>query len=67
MYDAMRFWLDRVAWPGFELMRYRVCLKIRIEHGRPDSAREKNAYGDPNIAHKYTDNLPGKFMKCCAK
>jgi len=56
MYDAMRFWLNRGA-AGFRLdavSRLFEDLNLHDDSILPG----KNAYGDPNIQHKYTDNLP---------
>ncbi|HET7150486.1 MAG TPA: alpha-glucosidase [Candidatus Acidoferrum sp.] len=56
MYDAMRFWLDRGV-AGFRLdavSRLFEDPKLRDDPILPG----KNAYGDPNILHKYTDNFP---------
>lgn len=56
MYDAMRSWLDRGV-AGFRLdaiSRLFEDLKLRDDPILPG----RNAYGDPNILHKYTDNLP---------
>jgi alpha-glucosidase len=56
MYDVVRFWLDRGA-AGF-----RVDAVSRLFED-PDLRDDPilpgtNPYGDPNIEHKYTDNLP---------
>jgi alpha-glucosidase len=56
MYDVMRFWLDRGV-GGFRLDA--VSRLFEDEQLRDDPiVPGKNAYGDPNIVHKYTDNLP---------
>jgi len=56
MYDAMRFWLDRGV-AGFRLDA--VSRLFEDPNLRDDPILPgKNAYGDPNIVHKYTDNLP---------
>lgn len=56
MYDAMRFWLDRGV-AGFRLDA--VSRLFEDPKLRDDPILVgKNAYGDPNILHKYTDNLP---------
>jgi len=56
MYDAMRFWLNRGA-AGFRLDA--VSRLFEDPNLRDDPILPgKNAYGDPNIQHKYTDNLP---------
>lgn len=56
MYDAMRFWLDRGA-DGFRLDAVSRLFEDPNLHDDP-ILPGKNAYGDPNIQHKYTDNLP---------
>lgn len=56
MYDAMRFWLDRGA-AGFRLDAVSRLFEDPNLHDDP-ILPGKNAYGDPNIVHKYTDNLP---------
>ena len=56
MYGAMRFWLDRGV-AGFRLDA--VSRLFEDPNLRDDPMLPgKNAYGDPNIQHKYTDNLP---------
>ena len=57
MYDAMRFWLDRGV-AGFRLDAVSRLFEDPNLHDDP-ILPGKNAYGDPNIQHKYTDNLPG--------
>jgi alpha-glucosidase len=56
MYDAMRFWLDRGV-AGFRLDAVSRLFEDLNLHDDP-ILPGKNAYGDPNIQHKYTDNLP---------
>jgi alpha-glucosidase len=56
MYDAMRFWLDRGA-AGFRLDAVSRLFEDPNLHDDP-ILHGKNVYGDPNIQHKYTDNLP---------
>jgi len=56
MYDAMRFWLKRGA-AGFRIDAVSRLFEDPNLHDDP-ILPGKNAYGDPNIAHKYTDNLP---------
>ncbi|HVH72083.1 MAG TPA: alpha-glucosidase [Candidatus Dormibacteraeota bacterium] len=56
MYDAMRFWLDRGV-AGFRLDAVSRLFEDPNLHDDP-LLPGKNAYGDPNIQHKYTDNLP---------
>jgi alpha-glucosidase len=56
MYGVMRFWLDRGV-AGFRLdavSRLFEDPELRDDPILPGT----NAYGDPNILHKYTDNLP---------
>jgi alpha-glucosidase len=56
MYNAMRFWLDRGV-AGFRVdavSRLFEDPQLRNDVVVPGV----NAYGDPNIRHKYTDNLP---------
>src|SRR5215831_10151097 len=56
MYDAMRFWLDRGV-AGFRVDAVSRLFEDPNLHDDP-ILPGKNAYGDPNIQHKYTDNLP---------
>jgi alpha-glucosidase len=56
MYDTMRFWLDRGA-AGYRLDAVSRLFEDPNLHDDP-ILPGKNAYGDPNIQHKYTDNLP---------
>ncbi len=56
MYDAMRFWLERGV-AGFRIDAVSRLFEDPNLHDDP-ILPGKNAYGDPNIAHKYTDNLP---------
>lgn len=56
MYDAMRFWLDRGV-AGFRIDAVSRLFEDPNLHDDP-ILPGKNAYGDPNIQHKYTDNLP---------
>ena len=56
MYQAMRFWLDRGV-AGFRLDAVSRLFEDPNLHDDP-ILPGKNAYGDPNIVHKYTDNLP---------
>lgn len=56
MYGVMRFWLDRGV-AGFRIdavSRLFEDPRLRDDVIVPGT----NAYGDPNIRHKYTDNLP---------
>jgi alpha-glucosidase len=56
MYDVVRFWLDR----GVSGFRIDAVSRLFEDPGLHDDPilPGKNAYGDPNIQHKYTDNLP---------
>jgi len=56
MYDVMRFWLDRGA-AGFRIDAVSRLFEDPKLHDDP-ILPGKNAFGDPNIQHKYTDNLP---------
>jgi len=56
MYDVMRFWLKRGA-AGFRVDAVSRLFEDPNLHDDP-ILRGHNAYGDPNIQHKYTDNLP---------
>ncbi|MGB8325527.1 MAG: alpha-glucosidase, partial [Candidatus Acidiferrum sp.] len=56
MYDVMRFWLDHGV-AGFRLDAVSRLFEDPNLHDDPIVAGT-NAYGDPNIVHKYTDNLP---------
>src|SRR5258708_36371555 len=56
MYDVMRFWLDRGV-AGFRIDAVSRLFEDPNLYDDP-ILPGKNAYGDPNIAHKYTDNLP---------
>lgn len=56
MYQVMRFWLDRGV-AGFRLDAVSRLFEDSNLHDDP-ILPGKNAYGDPNIVHKYTDNLP---------
>jgi len=56
MYDVVRFWLDRGV-AGFRIDAVSRLLEDPNLHDDP-ILPGKNSYGDPNIEHKYTDNLP---------
>jgi alpha-glucosidase len=56
MYDAMRFWLDKGA-AGFRIDAVSRLFEDPNLHDDP-ILPGKNAFGDPNIQHKYTDDLP---------
>ena len=56
MYDVIRFWLDRGV-SGFRVDAVSRLFEDPNLHDDP-ILPGKNAYGDPNIQHKYTDNLP---------
>jgi alpha-glucosidase len=56
MYDVMRFWLDKGA-AGFRIDAVSRLFEDPNLHDDP-ILPGKNAFGDPNIQHKYTDDLP---------
>jgi alpha-glucosidase len=56
MYDVMRFWLDKGV-SGFRMDAVSRLFEDPNLHDDP-ILPGTNAYGDPNIEHKYTDNLP---------
>jgi alpha-glucosidase len=56
MYDAMRFWLDRGV-AGFRVDAVSRLFEDPNLHDDP-ILPGTNAYGDPKIVHKYTDDLP---------
>ena len=56
MYDVLRFWLDRGA-SGFRMDAVSRLFEDPNLHDDP-ILPGTNAYGDPNIQHKYTDDLP---------
>ena len=56
MYDVLRFWLDRGV-AGFRIDAVSRLFEDPALHDDP-ILPGTNAYGDPNIEHKYTDNLP---------
>ncbi|HEY1483335.1 MAG TPA: alpha-glucosidase [Candidatus Acidoferrum sp.] len=56
MYDVMRFWLNHGV-AGFRLDAVSRLFEDPNLHDDPIVAGT-NVYGDPNIVHKYTDNLP---------
>ena len=56
MYEAMRFWLDRGV-AGFRLDAVSRLFEDPNLHDDP-ILPGTNAYGDRNIQHQYTDNLP---------
>ena len=56
MYDVMRFWMDKGV-SGFRL----DAVETLFEDPKltPDPVKPgKNAYGDPNVEHVHTTNLP---------
>jgi alpha-glucosidase len=56
MYDVMRFWMDKGV-SGFRLDA--VDALFEDPDLTPDPVRPgKNAYGDPNVEHLHTSNLP---------
>jgi len=56
MYDVMHFWLDRGA-AGFRMDAVSRLFEDPNLHDDP-ILPGTNAFGDPNIQHKYTDDLP---------
>ncbi len=56
MFDAVRFWLDRGV-SGFRIDAVSRLYEDPNLHDDPILPGH-NVYGDPNIEHKYTDNLP---------
>lgn len=56
MYDVLRFWLDKGA-AGFRMDAVSRLFEDPNLHNDP-ILPGKNAFGDPNIQHKYTDDLP---------
>jgi alpha-glucosidase len=56
MFDVVRFWLERGA-AGFRIDAVSRLYEDPNLHDDP-ILPGRNAYGDPNIEHKYTDNLP---------
>src|SRR5260370_20281034 len=56
MYDAMRFWFKRGV-AGFRIDAVSRLFEDPELHDDP-ILPGRHAYGDPNISHKYTDNLP---------
>lgn len=56
MYGVMRFWLDR----GVAGFRVDAVSRLFEDPGLHDDPGlpGTNAYGDPNIKHQYTDDLP---------
>ena len=56
MYDVARFWMDRGV-AGFRLDAITTLFEDSSLHDDPVKTGT-NEFGDPNIDHKYTDNLP---------
>jgi alpha-glucosidase len=56
MMDVLRFWMDRGV-AGFRIDAVSRLYEDANLHDDP-LLPGTNAYGDPNIEHKYTDNLP---------
>lgn len=56
MYDVARFWMDRGV-AGFRLDAITTLFEDPSQHDDPVKPGV-NEFGDPNIDHKYTDNLP---------
>ncbi len=58
MYDVMRFWMDKGV-SGFRLDAVDTLFEDPNLHDDPIvEAGKKNAFGDPIVEHKYTENLP---------
>jgi alpha-glucosidase len=57
MYDVMRFWMDKGV-SGFRLDAVDTLFEDPNLHDDPIEEAGKNAYGDPKVKHKYTENLP---------
>ena len=56
MFDTMRFWLDKGV-AGFRLDAIPSLFEDPSMRDEPTTGGT-NAYGDPNLNHIYTDNLP---------
>lgn len=56
MYNVLRFWLDHGT-AGFRMDAVSRLFEDPNLHDDP-ILPGRNAFGDPNIQHKYTDNLP---------
>ena len=56
MYDVLRFWLDKGV-AGFRIDAVSRLFEDPKLHDDP-ILPGNNAFGDPNIQHKYTDDLP---------
>jgi alpha-glucosidase len=56
MYEVLRFWLDHGV-AGFRMDAVSRLFEDPNLHDDP-ILPGKNAFGDPNIQHKYTDDLP---------
>jgi alpha-glucosidase len=56
MYDVLRFWLNKGA-AGFRMDAVSRLFEDPKLHDDP-ILPGRNAFGDPNIQHKYTDDLP---------
>ena len=56
MYGVLRFWLDKGA-AGFRMDAVSRLFEDPNLHDDP-ILPGRNAFGDPNIKHKYTDDLP---------
>jgi alpha-glucosidase len=57
MFDVARFWLNRGV-AGFRLDAITSLFEDPELRDEPETGG-RNAQGDPNLAHVYTDNLPG--------
>ncbi len=56
MFDVLRFWMNKGV-SGFRIDAVSRLFEDPNLHNDP-ILPGTNAYGDPNIQHKYTDNLP---------
>lgn len=57
MYGAMRFWMDKGV-SGFRLDAVDTLFEDPNLHDDPILPGKKNAYGDQDVEHKYTQDLP---------
>jgi alpha-glucosidase len=57
MYDVARFWMKRGV-AGFRLDAITTLFEDPQFRDEPVEKPGVNAYGDPNLNHVYTDNLP---------
>ncbi len=56
MYDTLRFWMKKGV-AGFRLDAITMLFEDSALRDEPEAAGT-NAYGDRNLVHEYTDNLP---------